>query len=309
MSINNLLNLSGDSLANMAHNAKAGPGLSSEQLNKLSSFIEQRVQAGVANTIQKLSAQQQAEVQHAHAVYSRVTGAVDKISSIKALGWLAENGYLTKRSNPQVFEALPQLIKVAEEMEGEIAEAGRSGDAAESALATNLVDSASMDPEEAAALPERPLPLLPYLILPGRDGGLDVAMSDTTPILDHLEQRYPERPLRPADPALNDAEVLSFLKALPGIGPYSAANIMQLLGRYAFLALDTESVRHGRTVLGMTGTDRAILKQVADHFEPFGEHKFRSYWFELWKYYEDKRGPSQDWDRETTGRTFTAALL
>ncbi|MEM0982435.1 MAG: hypothetical protein AAGI17_00640 [Planctomycetota bacterium] len=111
------------------------------------------------------------------------------------------------------------------------------------------------------------------------------------------------------DPATDDTDVFAFLKTLPGIGPYAAGNIMQLLGRYSFLALDTESVRHGKTVLGMTGTDRAILKQVADHFEPFGDHKFRSYWFELWQYYEDKRGPAQDWDRETTGRTFTAALL
>lgn len=56
--------------------------------------------------------------------------------------------------------------------------------------------------KEAQAQPKRPLPLLPYVILPGSDGEPSVAMSDTTPILDHLEQRYPDRRLRPADPAL-----------------------------------------------------------------------------------------------------------
>ena len=56
--------------------------------------------------------------------------------------------------------------------------------------------------KEAAALPERPLPLLPYLVLTGSDGEPAEAMSDTTPILDRLEHLIPERPLRPADPAL-----------------------------------------------------------------------------------------------------------
>lgn len=111
------------------------------------------------------------------------------------------------------------------------------------------------------------------------------------------------------DRGRSDAEVFRFLKGLPGIGPYAAGNIMQLLGRYSFLALDSESVRHGRVVLGLEGTEREILSKVAAHFEPFGEHKFRSYWFELWSYYEAKRGPSWTWERETTGKTFTASML
>jgi glutathione S-transferase len=62
--------------------------------------------------------------------------------------------------------------------------------------------------EEASALPKRPLPLLPYVILPGPDGEPGAAMSDTTPILDHLEQRYPDRRLRPAHPALRFIDML-----------------------------------------------------------------------------------------------------
>ncbi len=62
--------------------------------------------------------------------------------------------------------------------------------------------------KEAQALPKRPLPLLPYVILPGSDGETPVAMSDTTPILDHLEQRHPDRRLRPADPALRFIDML-----------------------------------------------------------------------------------------------------
>lgn len=60
---------------------------------------------------------------------------------------------------------------------------------------------------EASALPERPLPLTPYLVLPAEGGGF-TALSDTTPILNHLEAAYPERRLRPADPALNLIDLL-----------------------------------------------------------------------------------------------------
>lgn len=111
------------------------------------------------------------------------------------------------------------------------------------------------------------------------------------------------------DPTTPDDDVFGFLKTLPGIGPYAAGNIMQLLGRYSRLALDSESVRHGKAVLGYTGNERQILKQLADHYEPFGEHRFRSYWFELWDFYESKAGPSHLWERETTAKAFTAALL
>ena len=111
------------------------------------------------------------------------------------------------------------------------------------------------------------------------------------------------------NPATPDEEVRKALLDLPGIGPYAAANIMQLLGRFGHLPLDTESVRHGRTVLAMRGSGSSIMKRLHKHFAPFGEHRFRSYWFELWAFYESKRGPSHTWERETTGKSFTAAAL
>jgi 3-methyladenine DNA glycosylase/8-oxoguanine DNA glycosylase len=111
------------------------------------------------------------------------------------------------------------------------------------------------------------------------------------------------------DPTHDDETIRERLIELPGIGPYAAANILQLLGRFGHLPLDTESVRHGRVVLKMRGSSKSIMKRVARTFEPFGEHKFRSYWFELWQFYEAKRGPSHTWERETTGKTFTAAML
>jgi len=108
---------------------------------------------------------------------------------------------------------------------------------------------------------------------------------------------------------IDDEAIRERLIELPGIGPYAAANILQLLGRFGHLPLDTESVRHGRVVLKMRGKSRAIMKRLARTFKPFGHHKFRSYWFELWMYYETKRRPAHTWERDTIGKTFTAALL
>jgi 3-methyladenine DNA glycosylase/8-oxoguanine DNA glycosylase len=111
------------------------------------------------------------------------------------------------------------------------------------------------------------------------------------------------------DPATPDDVLFRTLVDLPGIGPYAAANIMQLLGRYGRLPLDTESVRHGRTMLGFKGSSTRVMKKVHAHFAPMGDQAFRSYWFEMWSFYESKHGPAWMWERSTTGRLFTAAHL
>ncbi len=111
------------------------------------------------------------------------------------------------------------------------------------------------------------------------------------------------------DPGVPDDDVYKFLLGLPGIGPYAAGNVLQLLGRYSRLAIDTETIRHAKTYLGLTGTDRQITRAVEAHYEQFGAHKFRSYWFELWDFYEAKRGPAWTWEPRTTGASFTASKL
>lgn len=111
------------------------------------------------------------------------------------------------------------------------------------------------------------------------------------------------------NPSTDDLDAHKALLALPGVGPYAAGNMMMLLGRYGFLAIDTESVRHGRAVLGFEGTDRAVEKSLREHYERFGPHRFRSYWFELWADYERRHGEAWTWEPRTTGRQFTAAKL
>lgn len=97
---------------------------------------------------------------------------------------------------------------------------------------------------------------------------------------------------------LADDALFKRLVELPGVGPYAAANIMQLLGRYGRLPCDSETLRHGKNVLGFKGGQRQVLKQVSAHYAPFGAHVFRSYWFELWQRYEQSKGPSWTWTRD-----------
>lgn len=111
------------------------------------------------------------------------------------------------------------------------------------------------------------------------------------------------------DRGTSDDEVFQFLITLPGIGPYAAGNIMQLMGRCSRLAIDTETIRHAKKVLGYRGTDAQITKDIKAHYEPFGEHRFRSYWFELWRFYESKAGPASTWERDQVSTTFTATNL
>lgn len=62
--------------------------------------------------------------------------------------------------------------------------------------------------KEANALPERPLPLVPYVVAPDADGALKQVQSDSTPILTFLDEAYPQRRLRPADTALRLLDLL-----------------------------------------------------------------------------------------------------
>ena len=98
------------------------------------------------------------------------------------------------------------------------------------------------------------------------------------------------------DEATSDEEVHAALIELPGIGPYAAANIMQLLGRFGRLPLDTEAVRHGRTVLGFRGRSPEVARRVRQHFSRFGSWAFLSYWLEMWDVYEREKGPAWTWE-------------
>jgi hypothetical protein len=73
------------------------------------------------------------------------------------------------------------------------------------------------------------------------------------------------------DESLTDEEVLKKLRTLPGFGPFSAANMLQLLGRYSRIACDSETVRHLKSFHkreDCTATNvEEIAKQVSNHYK------------------------------------------
>lgn len=80
------------------------------------------------------------------------------------------------------------------------------------------------------------------------------------------------------DPAVSVEEVEDRLRALPGIGPYAAANVLMLLGRYDHLPVDSwfrQTIRDG----WFEGRDVPEREMVAafERFRPFRTLVYRFY--------------------------------
>ena len=78
------------------------------------------------------------------------------------------------------------------------------------------------------------------------------------------------------DRSISDEALLKRLTCLPGLGPFSATNMLQLLGRYALIACDSETIRHlkahrklsdcsSSNVLHHASEVRATASPVAHH--------------------------------------------
>lgn len=80
---------------------------------------------------------------------------------------------------------------------------------------------------------------------------------------------------------LPTAELERELRAIKGVGPYAAATLLMLLGRYDVLPVDSvfrDFVRR-RYFDGAAATDDE-LRAV---YEPWGRWKVLAYWFDLWE--------------------------
>ncbi|MBI1372553.1 MAG: hypothetical protein GC159_07305 [Phycisphaera sp.] len=103
-------------------------------------------------------------------------------------------------------------------------------------------------------------------------------------------------------------ELYDALLAIHGIGPYAAANMLQLLGHYDRLPVDTETVRHFRQTHDVHGELPEIAKIAHKHYDGFAPYQFLAYWFELWGDYQSHVGPAQQWTEEDH-TAFTASKL
>jgi 3-methyladenine DNA glycosylase/8-oxoguanine DNA glycosylase len=85
-----------------------------------------------------------------------------------------------------------------------------------------------------------------------------------------------------------DEEVEERLLALPGVGPYAAAHIMMMIGRYSPLILDSWTrPKYARLVGKKKVADPTILRR----FRPYGEYAGLAFWLFV----------TSDWVEETKG--------
>jgi N-glycosylase/DNA lyase len=84
--------------------------------------------------------------------------------------------------------------------------------------------------------------------------------------------------LATADPGdLPDDEVAARLLALPGVGPYAAAHIMMLIGRYSRLVLDSWTRPKYASLNGRKAKDTAIERR----FRRYGRYSGLAFWLFL----------------------------
>ena len=76
---------------------------------------------------------------------------------------------------------------------------------------------------------------------------------------------------------LPDAEVAARLLALPGVGPYAAAHVMMLIGRYSPLILDSWTRPKYARVNGRKASDAAIERR----FQRYGPYAGLAFWLYL----------------------------
>ena len=76
-------------------------------------------------------------------------------------------------------------------------------------------------------------------------------------------------------------EVRKILLGIKGIGPYAAATMLMLLGRYDHLAIDT--VYRAFVSERYFGGERPADVDAAAVYEDWGRWKYLGYWFDLWQ--------------------------
>jgi len=120
-----------------------------------------------------------------------------------------------------------------------------------------------------------------------------------------IDAAWYESPQRTTD------ELYDAVTGLYGFGEYATNNVLQLLGRYDRLPIDTETYRHYCATQGVKRpTDPTKLHaRIERYYAKYDPYRFKAYWFELWGNYEQRFGPAKGWCPDETGPNFTAATL
>lgn len=88
------------------------------------------------------------------------------------------------------------------------------------------------------------------------------------------------------DPAHSSDDLLQALQNIHGIGPYAASNILQHLGRYEHVPIDSECYRHyiaTRCANRKPPKPGAMLdREIRKTYAAYAPFDFLAYWYELW---------------------------
>jgi 3-methyladenine DNA glycosylase/8-oxoguanine DNA glycosylase len=88
---------------------------------------------------------------------------------------------------------------------------------------------------------------------------------------------------------LPDEELEKRLLALPGIGPYAAAHVMMMLGRYSRLILDSWT---RPTYARLVGKPSVADEEIEKRFYPYGPYKGLAFWLYLTRGWVDEDPPA-----------------
>jgi 3-methyladenine DNA glycosylase/8-oxoguanine DNA glycosylase len=89
--------------------------------------------------------------------------------------------------------------------------------------------------------------------------------------------------------ALSDGEVAERLLELPGVGPYAAAHIMMLLGRYSRLVFDSWT---RPAFARLSGRRRVTDRTIERRFRPFGSYAGLAFWLYLTRRWVEEAVPA-----------------
>ena len=176
------------------------------------------------------------------------------------LGWAA-SGAGRMLASPTVFEDVVKTICTTN--------CAWSGTVRMTRALAELGGGTFPEPETVAAAPDawfRDVARMGYRGPYVRAIARDVARGN----LD-LERFLPDR-------GLDDDAVEETLLALPGVGPYAAAHVMQLLGRHRRLVLDSWT---RPTYLRLTNKKRAADSTINRAFARYGEYAGLAFWLTL----------------------------
>jgi N-glycosylase/DNA lyase len=93
---------------------------------------------------------------------------------------------------------------------------------------------------------------------------------------------------------LPDDELEKRLLALPGIGPYAAAHVMMMLGRYSRLILDSWTRPRYARLIGRPATDAEIVER----FSGYGSYAGLAFWLYLTRSWIEEPEDAGDTTRE-----------